>query len=133
MNSKEKILFVCIENAGRSQMAEGFGRKYGIDCQSAGTYPSGEINPVVVQVMREKGIDLAENNPKMATVEMIRDADRVIVMGCSVEEACPRPIAAEMSKKIEDWGIEDPKGKSLETVRKIRDLIEYKVRELVTG
>lgn len=114
-------------------MAEGFGRKYGIDCQSAGTYPSGEINPVVVQVMREKGIDLAENNPKMATVEMIRDADRVIVMGCSVEEACPRPIAAEMSKKIEDWGIEDPKGKSLETVRKIRDLIEYKVRELVTG
>lgn len=133
MNSKEKILFVCIENAGRSQMAEGFGRKYGIDCQSAGTYPSGEINPVVVQVMREKGIDLAENSPKMATVEMIRDADRVIVMGCSVEEACPRPIAAEMSKKIEDWGIEDPKGKSLETVRKIRDLIEYKVRELVTG
>lgn len=125
-----KYLFVCIENAGRSQMAEGFGKKYGLDCESAGTFPGDKINPAAVEVMEEKGVDISSNTPRIMTEEMVRKADLVVIMGCSVEEACPRPIAVEMKKKLVDWGIEDPKGKPLEKVREIRDIIENKVKEL---
>ena len=125
-----KYLFVCIENAGRSQMADGFGKKFGLNCESAGTFPSSEINPLAVQAMKEKGIDIEANTPRIMTEEMVRSADLVIIMGCSIEEACPRPIAVEMKKKVVDWGIEDPKGKPIEKVREIRDVIEGKVREL---
>ncbi len=125
-----KYLFVCIENAGRSQMADGFGKNIGLDCQSAGTFPSEKINPIAIEAMKEKGIDISRNTPRIMTEEMVREADLVVIMGCSVEEACPRPIAVEMKKKVVDWGIDDPKGKSLEQVREIRDLIERKVREL---
>lgn len=131
MSEKEKFLFVCIENAGRSQMAEAFGKKFGLDCESAGTFPSEEVNPVAVQVMREKGIDISRMKPRAMTVEMVREADLVIIMGCSIEEACPRPIVTEMRKKIIDWGIDDPKGKPIETVRQIRDTIEKKVKSLL--
>jgi protein-tyrosine-phosphatase len=125
-----KYLFVCIENAGRSQMAEGFGKKYGLDCESAGTFPGDRINNTAVEAMKEKGVDISCNTPRIMTEEMVRKADLVIIMGCSVEEACPRPIAVEMKKKVVDWGIEDPKGKPLEKVREIRDIIENKVKEL---
>lgn len=131
MAAKGNFLFVCIENAGRSQMADGFGKKFGLNCESAGTFPSEIINPVVAEAMLEKDIDIRGNVPKVMTVEMVREADLVIIMGCSIEDACPRPIAVEMKKKIVDWGIEDPKNKPIEKVRIIRDSIEKKVRELL--
>lgn len=125
-----KYLFVCIENAGRSQMAEAFGKKYGLSCESAGTYPGEQVNPVVAEAMKEKGINIDNSTPRMMTEDMVRSADLVIIMGCSIEEACPRPLAVEMKKKVVDWGIDDPKNQPIEKVREIRDLIERKIREL---
>jgi len=125
----KKILFVCVENAGRSQIAEAFAKTYGegkLEATSAGTMPTNEVNPVVVQVMREKGIALSTNKPKLITREMVQDADTIIVMGCSAEGFCPAPLL----NKVVDWGIEDPKGKPIEKVREIRDEIERKVRKL---
>ncbi len=122
-----KVLFVCVENAGRSQMAQAFAEKCGLDASSAGTLPSSRVNPLVVQVMKEKGVDLSPRIPKMLTSEMIQNASLVITMGCSVEEACPKPILAQMQKKLVDWDLEDPKNKSIEQVRKIRDEIERRV------
>lgn len=125
------ILFVCVENAGRSQMAEAFARSRGMNASSAGTVPSSRVNPVVVEAMREKGIDLAANHPKKLTAQMIERADLVVTMGCSVEEACPRPMLAQMQKKLVDWNLEDPKGKPVQRVREIRDEIERRVDSLV--
>jgi protein-tyrosine-phosphatase len=125
-----KALFVCVENAGRSQMAEAFARAYGkdkVEAMSAGTTPAREVNPVVVQVMQEKGIDLSANKPKLITNQMVQEADVIIVMGCSAEGFCPAPLL----NKVVDWGIEDPKGKPIEKVREIRDKIERKVRLLL--
>lgn len=126
----KKILFVCVENAGRSQMAEAFAKVYGearIEAISAGTMPAKEVNPVAVQVMREKGIDLSPNKPKLITNQMVQEADTIIVMGCSAEGFCPAPLL----NKVVDWQIEDPKGKPIEKVREIRDEIERKVRTLL--
>lgn len=126
----KKVLFVCVENAGRSQMAEAFARKYSggkIEALSAGTMPSGEVNPVVIQVMQEKGIDLSKNKPKLITREMVQEADVIIVMGCSAEGFCPAPLL----NKVVDWEIDDPKGKPVEKVREIRDEIERKARALL--
>ncbi len=127
---KGSVLFVCVENAGRSQMAEAFARKHGLRASSAGTVPSPRVNPVVVVAMKEKGIDLSGNKPKMLTNEMVNEASLVVTMGCSVEEVCPRPMLAKMQKKLVDWQLEDPKGKPLEAVRAIRDEIEKRVLEL---
>jgi arsenate reductase (thioredoxin) len=128
--AKGPVLFVCVENAGRSQMAEAFAKKHGINAQSAGTIPSKRINPIVVDVMRERGIDISSNHPKTLTPELIRDARLVVAMGCSIEEACPKPIIAQMQKKLVEWHLDDPKGRSLEEVRRIRDEIEHKIMEL---
>ena len=125
-----KILFVCVENAGRSQMAEGFFRKLGpsnFEVMSAGTKPASEINPTAVQVMKEGDIDISQNRSKTITSEMISESDTVINMGCMDKESCP----ALFVEDIDDWNIEDPKGKSIEQVRKIRDGIEARVLELV--
>ncbi|MDG6915757.1 MAG: hypothetical protein JRM90_07300, partial [Nitrososphaerota archaeon] len=84
----------------------------------------------VVQAMREKGIDVGLNRPKSLTPEMVEEASLVVTMGCSVEEACPRPMLAQMQKKLVDWELEDPKGKPIERVREIRDEIERRVTEL---
>lgn len=127
MEEKREILFVCVENAGRSQMAEAFAQKYGLKAESAGTLPGGRVNPLVVEAMREKGIDLSRKNPKMLTSDMINRATLVVTMGCSVEEVCPRPMLAQMQKKLIDWNLMDPKGKSLAVVREIRDEIEGRV------
>ena len=124
-----KILFVCVENAGRSQMAEGFFRKYapkGYEPVSAGTKPTPEINPIVVEAMKEVGIDLTRQKPKLLTNEMINDSILSVNMGCMDKTECP---ALFMNNSV-DWNIEDPKGKSLDHVRKIRDNIEQKVREI---
>jgi arsenate reductase (thioredoxin) len=130
MVEKSSLLFVCVHNAGRSQMAQAFAKKYGLKASSAGTIPASQVNPTVVEAMKEKGIDLSSNTPRMLTSEMIKDAGLVVTMGCSVEEACPRPMLAQMQKKLVDWDLPDPKGKSIEEVRKIRDEIERRVMEL---
>jgi len=126
----KKVLFVCVENAGRSQMAEAFAKVYGegkIEAISAGTMPAKGVNPAVVQVMQEKGINLSANGPKLITNQMVQEADIIIVMGCSAEGFCPAPLL----NKVVDWGIEDPKGKPIEKAREIRDEIERKVRTLI--
>jgi len=133
MKDKSNILFVCVENAGRSQMAEAFAGRYGFSSSSAGTVPSARVNPLVVQAMKEKGIDISSNKPKMLTTKMIEGASLVVTMGCSVEEVCPKPMLAQMQKKLVDWHLEDPKGKPVEEVRKIRDEIERRVMELSRG
>ena len=124
----KKMLFVCVENAGRSQIAEAFAKRFAMSATSAGTLPSGTINPMVVTVMKERGIDISMNRPKMLTLEMVNEADLVVTMGCSVEEVCPAPMIAKMQKKLEEWKLEDPKGKPIERVRLIRDEIKRKVR-----
>ena len=127
-----KVLFVCVENAGRSQMAEAFAKKFGLDASSAGTSPSKTVNLTVVDAMREKGIDLANAPPKTLTTRMIEDSDLVITMGCSVEELCPAPLLARMEKKLLDWALDDPKDQPIEKVREIRDEIERRVKDLLS-
>jgi protein-tyrosine-phosphatase len=126
-----KVLFVCVENAGRSQMAEAIARAYGVDASSAGTIPAAAVNPTVIEVMKERGFNLASNKPKMLTIQMIDEADYVVTMGCSVERVCPKPLIVKMEKKLLDWHIDDPKGKPIEDVRKIRGEIESKVLDLL--
>ena len=89
VEKKREILFVCVENAGRSQMAQAFAEKCGLKASSAGNVPSSRVNPIVVEAMKEKGIDISKNIPKMLTPEMINRSSLVVTMGCSVEEACP--------------------------------------------
>jgi arsenate reductase len=127
--NKKKILFVCVENAGRSQMAEGLFRKYapkGYETTSAGTKPTPKINPIVVEVMKEIGIDLDTQKPKVLTSEIIENSILSVNMGCMDNTECP----AIFMKNSVDWNIEDPKGKSIDKVREIRDNIELKVRQL---
>jgi len=122
------VLFICVHNSGRSQMAEAYFNKYAAGkatAISAGSSPAETVNPVVVQAMLEEGIDISGNIPRALTVDMLDKADRVISMGCGVEESCPATIV-----DTEDWELEDPKGKSLEQVRKIRNEIKLKVTEL---
>lgn len=126
----KKILFVCVENAGRSQMAEAFANKYGKNkfiVTSAGNRPADEVNKVVVEVMKEKGIDISTNKPKMLTLEMTQDADLIVTMGCNDQGICPGPFFTSTI----DWKLEDPKGKPIEKVREIRDDIERRVQELL--
>jgi len=98
-----EILFVRAENAGRGQMAQAFAEKLGLNASSAGTIPSSRANPVVVEAMRERGIDLSRRSPRMLTADMISRARLVVTMGCSVEEACPKLMLAAMQKKLVDW------------------------------
>lgn len=126
----KKILFVCVENAGRSQMAEAFFRKYmpkGFEAISAGTKPSGHVNPIVLQAMKEIGIDIENQTPKNISQQIIDESEKTINMGCMNKESCP----ALFMKDILDWQIPDPKGKSIEEVRKIRDQIEISVINLI--
>lgn len=126
---RKKVLFVCVENAGRSQMAEGFFRKYapaGFEPQSAGTKPTGTINPIAIQAMAELGINITDQIPKTITDSMMKTAVKVINMGCMDKESCP----ALFVTNVVDWNIADPKGKPIEDVRKIRDTIQQKVMEL---
>jgi protein-tyrosine-phosphatase len=124
------VLFVCVQNAGRSQIAEGFFKKYapkGFKVQSAGTKPVSQINPIVVEAMREVGIDISKQKSKEITEEMMRSSDPIVNMGCMDKNFCPTLFLP----KVIDWNLEDPKGKSIEKVREIRDEIEKRVKELV--
>ncbi|MBI5860479.1 MAG: arsenate reductase ArsC [Nitrosarchaeum sp.] len=126
----KKILFICVENAGRSQMAEAFFRKHmpkGFEAISAGTKPSTQVNPIVLQAMKEIGIDLENQIPKHISQQIIDESEKAINMGCMDKESCP----ALFMKDVLDWEIPDPKGKSIEEVREIRDQIEIKVMNLI--
>jgi protein-tyrosine-phosphatase len=111
-------------------MAEAFAKKIGLNASSAGTIPPKIVNPIVVKAMIEKGIDISGKVPKMLTTDLISKASLVVTMGCSVAEVCPKPMLAQMQKKLIDWNLDDPKGKSLDEVRKIRDEIERLVIDL---
>lgn len=123
------VLFVCVHNAGRSQMAAGFMKAIGkekVNVLSAGSMPKDQINPVAVEVMKEVGIDISNNQPKILTTESVKESDVVITMGCG--DACP----IFPGKRYEDWQLEDPAGKDLETVRKIRDEIKSRIEVLLS-
>ena len=126
--SQPEVLFVCVHNAGRSQMAAGLVklRSQGrIHVRSAGSTPANEINPAAIKAMEELGVDMSEEFPKPLTDEVVRAADVVITMGCG--DACP----IYPGKRYEDWDLEDPDGKDLETVRRIRDEIDGRVQQLI--
>ena len=123
-----EVLFVCVHNAGRSQMAAGLIRKLAagrVHVRTAGSDPADEINPAVVEAMREVGVDLSQEFPKPLNDEFVRAADAVITMGCG--DACP----IYPGKRYEDWELEDPAGKDLESIRRIRDEIEGRVQALL--
>jgi arsenate reductase (thioredoxin) len=124
------ILFVCIENAGRSQIAEGFfNQKYapkGYRAISAGTRPVSQINPLAVQAMSEVGIDISNQKSKIITEDMIKGSAKSVNMGCLERSECPLLFI----NNVIDWGLEDPKGKPIEKVREIRDEIDRRVREI---
>jgi len=128
----KNVLFVCIENACRSQMAEGFFNNLakGIARSlSAGTRVAKEVNPMAVQVMKEVGIDISGQKPKMLTEELIKAVNRVIVMGCGAD---PQAVCPAVNlKQVENWEIEDPKGKPIEKFREVRDIIQKKVENLI--
>lgn len=124
-----KVLFVCVENAGRSQIAEGFFRKFAtkFEVVSAGTEPKSKLNPTVIDVMKEVGVDITNQKPKILSNEMIKDSIRTINMGCMDRESCPSLFASN----VLDWDITDSKGKTIEEVRKIRDQIKFEVLALI--
>jgi len=126
----KRVVFVCVHNSGRSQMAEAFARKLGegkIIAESAGTEPGDGLNPQAVAAMEEIGFDMSAHHPKVLTVGMVDSADRIITMGCGVDAGvCP---AAFMP--TEDWGLDDPKGRPIEEVRAIRDQIRARVEGLI--
>ena len=128
MSKKPAVLFVCIHNAGRSQMAAGFMRKLAgdkVEVLSAGSAPKDSINPIAVQAMAELGIDISNQQPKILTTEAVFESDAVITMGCG--DACP----IFPGKRYEDWVLEDPAGQDLEFVRKVRDEIKVRVESLL--
>ena len=128
MTGKPSVLFVCVHNAGRSQMAAGFLEELGagrVDVLSAGSAPKNEINPVAVAAMAEEGIDIAGNSPKVLTVDAVKESDVVITMGCG--DACP----IFPGKRYEDWQLDDPAGQGIEAGRPIRDEIRGRVEALL--
>lgn len=128
----EKILFVCVENAGRSIMAEAFFKKYAsknFQSISAGTKPASQVNQLVIQVMKEVGIDLSLKKPQTLSKKIISKTKITINMGCMNKESCP----ALFFNNVIDWQIPDPKGQSIDEIRKIRDQIDSKVKEFVSS
>ncbi|HEY6799043.1 MAG TPA: arsenate reductase ArsC [Agromyces sp.] len=128
MSDKPTVLFVCVHNAGRSQMAAGYLRDLAgdrVEVLSAGSEPKDEINPVAVEAMAEEGIDIAGNTPQILTVDAVKVSDVVITMGCG--DACP----IFPGKRYEDWELEDPAGKDLATVRRVRDDIRGRIEALL--
>jgi arsenate reductase len=128
MTDKPSVLFVCVHNAGRSQMAAGFLTSLAgdrVDVLSAGSMPADQVNPAAVEAMREVGIDISANSPKILTDEAVQESDVVITMGCG--DTCK----FYPGKRYEDWVLEDPAGKGVEAVRPIRDEIRARVEALI--
>jgi arsenate reductase len=129
MADKPSVLFVCVHNAGRSQMAAGYLTHLAngaIQVRSAGSEPAETINPVAVQAMAEEGIDITAEKPKILTTDAVKASDVVITMGCG--DTCPY----YPSKRYEDWELEDPAGKDIDTVRQVRDEIKGRVQALIS-
>jgi len=129
MSNKPTVLFVCVHNAGRSQMAAGYLTHLAgdrIEILSAGSAPADSINPVAIQVMSEEGIDISGEQPKILTDETVQSADVVITMGCG--DSCK----FYPGKRYEDWVLDDPAGQGVESVRPIRDAIRIKIEKLIT-
>ena len=125
---KPSVVFVCVHNAGRSQMAAGYLRHLAggrVEVRSAGSIPAEQINPVAVEAMREEGIDITAEQPKILTTEAVQDSDVVITMGCG--DACP----IFPGKRYEDWKLEDPAGQGIDAVRLIRDEIRQRIETLL--
>ena len=123
------VLFVCVHNSGRSQMAEAFTRHLSgerVHAESAGTVVSHALNPMAVEAMREIGIDISRQHPKLITQDMVDRADRVYTMGCAIDEACPAVFIPS-----EDWGLDDPAGKDIDAVRRIRDQVHERVERML--
>ena len=132
MPATKNILFVCAENAGRSQMAEAFFKKFSkcnYDVTSAGTTPSETLNSTVVMVMKEIGIDIIEQKPKLLSNSMVENSVKTVNMGCMDKQNCP----ALFVRDIDNWNIPDPKNQSIEDVRKIRDQIKSDVLKLIAS
>lgn len=128
MTDKIEVLFVCIGNAGRSRMAEAFyNHLAGGGAASAGTHPEDHPHRVVIEAMRELGIEIPDTPGKLLTTEMLDSAERVIAMGCNIQDACPGGVADE------DWGLPDPIHQPIEMVREIRDDIKRRVQEVIDG
>ena len=130
MAESQSILFVCVENAGRSQMAEAFFKKFSskkFNVISAGTTPSSKINPLIIEVMKEIGIDVLDQYPKLLSSEMISNSFKTINMGCMDKESCPSLFVND----VIDWNVSDPKTKSIDEIRIIRDQIKDKVKNLL--
>lgn len=128
MSDKPTVLFVCVHNAGRSQIAAGYLQQLSngrVDVLSAGSEPKDQINPIAVQAMAEEGIDIANNVPKVLTTDAVKDSDVVITMGCG--DTCP----IFPGKRYEDWELDDPAGQGIEVVRPIRDEIRARVEALL--
>jgi arsenate reductase len=128
MPDKPSVLFVCVHNAGRSQMAQGWLRHLAgdqIEVRSAGSAPGDAINPVAVQAMAEAGIDITAEQPKILTVDAVRDSDVVITMGCG--DTCP----IFPGKRYEDWDLTDPAGQGIDVVRGVRDEIRDRIETLL--
>ena len=128
-SSRPTVLFVCVHNAGRSQMAAGFMRELGagkVEVLSAGSAPRDSINPIAIEAMAEVGIDIANQQPKVLTPEAVMESDAVITMGCG--DVCP----IYPGKRYEDWVLEDPAGQDLDFVRTIRDEIKTRVENLLS-
>ncbi|WP_349826992.1 arsenate reductase ArsC [Brevibacterium litoralis] len=128
MTDRPTVLFVCVHNAGRSQMAAGFLQHLSgdrIDVLSAGSEPKDSVNPVAVEAMAELGIDIAANTPKVLTTEAVQESDVVITMGCG--DACP----IFPGKRYEDWALTDPAGQGIEVVRGVRDDIRVRIETLI--
>jgi arsenate reductase len=126
--TKPVVLFVCVHNAGRSQMAAGWLRRLAgdaVDIRSAGSEPADQINPVAVEAMREVGIDIVAETPKLLEYDTARESDVIITMGCG--DTCP----VFPGKRYEDWKLDDPAGQDLDTVRRIRDDIRDRVTTLL--
>ncbi|MER7500629.1 arsenate reductase ArsC [Nonomuraea pusilla] len=124
------VLFVCVHNAGRSQMAAAWLAHLGggrVEVRSAGSLPAGQVNPVAVEAMREVGIDIAAARPKILTTEAVEASDVVVTMGCG--DVCP----VFPGKRYEDWQLDDPAGQGIEAVRAIRDEIRARVEKLLAG
>jgi len=129
MSTTPAALFVCVHNAGRSQMAAGYLTALArgkIDVRSAGSQPGDQVNPVAIQAMAEEGIDISTQNPKILTTESVQVSDVVITMGCG--DACP----IFPGKRYEDWELDDPDGKGIDAVRRVRDDIRGRVEKLIT-
>ena len=125
---KPTVLFVCVHNAGRSQMAAGYLRALAgdaVEVLSAGSEPKDRINPIAIEAMAEEGIDIAGSTPKILTVDAVKESDVVITMGCG--DACP----IFPGKRYEDWTLDDPAGQPLDVVRPIRDEIRARVETLI--